>query len=122
MRKRLRFVKNASARTVDELRKALTDTKHPILVQHHRPMRRCNLDCTYCNEYDDVSKPVPLAGDEERLDILADMGTTIINHQRRRTPDASGPGRSDPAHPQAGDDGGLASPTDFFLTKSESSG
>jgi len=57
--------------------KALLSTKHPVLV-HIIPMRRCNLDCGYCNEYDDVSKPVPLEEMKRRLDLLADMGTSII--------------------------------------------
>jgi MoaA/NifB/PqqE/SkfB family radical SAM enzyme len=57
--------------------KALVSTKHPFLV-HIIPMRRCNLDCGYCNEYDDVSKPVPLEEMKRRLDRLADMGTSII--------------------------------------------
>src|SRR5579871_5879726 len=56
---------------------ALASTKHPILV-HVIPMRRCNLDCGYCNEFDDVSKPVPLEEMKRRLDILAGMGTSII--------------------------------------------
>jgi len=34
--------------------------------------------CTYCNEFDDFSKPVPLEEMKKRLDILADMGTSII--------------------------------------------
>ncbi len=76
MRKRFRFAKTR-LHELWMIGKALTDTKHPILV-HIIPMRRCNLDCTYCNEYDDVSKPVPLEEMKERLDILADMGTTII--------------------------------------------
>ena len=42
------------------------------------PMRRCNLDCGYCNEYDQVSKPVPLEEMKLRLDYLAAMGTSII--------------------------------------------
>jgi len=57
--------------------KALASTKHPVLV-HIIPMRRCNLDCGYCNEYDNVSKPVPLEEMRKRLNILADMGTSII--------------------------------------------
>src|ERR1700716_2380998 len=57
--------------------KALVSTKHPILV-HIIPMRRCNLDCGYCKEYDDVSRPVPLEEMKRRLDALADMGTSII--------------------------------------------
>src|ERR1700749_3804886 len=57
--------------------KGLASTKHPVLV-HIIPMRRCNLACTYCNEYDDVSKPVPLEEMKRRLDFLADMGTSVI--------------------------------------------
>jgi MoaA/NifB/PqqE/SkfB family radical SAM enzyme len=57
--------------------RGLASTDHPILA-HVIPMRRCNLSCAYCNEYDDFSKPVPLATLHERLDRLADLGTTII--------------------------------------------
>src|SRR5713101_9485683 len=57
--------------------KALASTKHPILV-HIIPMRQCNLACAYCNEYDDVSKPVPLSVMLERIDQLAHLGTTIV--------------------------------------------
>ena len=42
------------------------------------PMRRCNLSCAYCNEYDDVSKPVPLDEMIRRIDHLARLGTSII--------------------------------------------
>jgi MoaA/NifB/PqqE/SkfB family radical SAM enzyme len=75
-RRRLRFVRSR-ARELMKIGKALVSTKHPVLV-HIIPMRRCNLDCGYCNEYDDVSKPVPLAEMKKRLDILADMGTSMI--------------------------------------------
>src|SRR6202046_4571063 len=37
---------------------ALISTDHSLLA-HIIPMRRCNLACTYCNEFDDFSKPVP---------------------------------------------------------------
>jgi MoaA/NifB/PqqE/SkfB family radical SAM enzyme len=57
--------------------KGLAATGHPILA-HIIPMRRCNLACAYCNEYDDVSKPVALDTMIERVDRLADLGTTII--------------------------------------------
>src|SRR5262249_34859014 len=57
--------------------KALVSTKHPILV-HIIPNRRCNLSCTYCNEFDDFSKPVPWGHMKRRLGALADMGTSII--------------------------------------------
>jgi MoaA/NifB/PqqE/SkfB family radical SAM enzyme len=57
--------------------KGLASTDHPVLA-HVIPMRRCNLACGYCNEYDDVSKPVPIETMYQRLDHLADMGTNII--------------------------------------------
>jgi len=41
-------------------------------------MRRCNLACSYCNEYDDYSKPVETEVMLRRLDKLADLGTTAI--------------------------------------------
>jgi MoaA/NifB/PqqE/SkfB family radical SAM enzyme len=57
--------------------KGLADRDHPLLA-HVIPMRRCNLSCTYCNEYDDFSKPVPLDVMHQRLDHLARLGTAII--------------------------------------------
>ena len=75
-RRRARFVRSRT-REVLKIGKALVSTKHPFLV-HIIPMRRCNLDCGYCNEYDDVSKPVPLEEMKRRLDLLADMGTSMI--------------------------------------------
>ncbi len=52
----------ASKRRIRELRmiaKGVASTDHPVLA-HIIPIRRCNLACDYCNEYDDFSKPVPL--------------------------------------------------------------
>ncbi len=57
--------------------KALASTDHPVMA-HIVPMRRCNLSCAYCNEYDDFSKPVPIAVMYERIDRLAQLGTTIV--------------------------------------------
>ncbi len=76
LRRRLRFLRTR-ARELKMIGKALVSTKHPILV-HIIPMRQCNLACTYCNEFDDFSKPVPLEEMKKRLDALADMGTSII--------------------------------------------
>src|SRR5467141_2008889 len=76
LRRRLRFLRTR-ARELKMIGKALVSTKHPILV-HIIPNRRCNLACTYCNEFDDFSKPVPLEEMKSRLDILAGMGTSII--------------------------------------------
>ena len=57
--------------------KGLVSTDHPIDA-HIIPMRRCNLACAYCNEYDDFSKPVPLDKMYQRLDHLAALGTAIV--------------------------------------------
>src|SRR5580698_10939066 len=60
------------------LAKGLRSTNHPVLA-HIIPTRRCNLSCTYCNEFDDFSKPVPAAEMIRRIDHLADLGTSIIS-------------------------------------------
>jgi MoaA/NifB/PqqE/SkfB family radical SAM enzyme len=65
------------ARTVAKGARALLDRHHPILV-HVVPMRRCNLACAYCNEYDAVSQPVPLDTMRRRVDKLAELGTAMI--------------------------------------------
>jgi MoaA/NifB/PqqE/SkfB family radical SAM enzyme len=78
--KRVRKTIKGIARRVRELRmiaKGLVSTRHPVLA-HVIPMRRCNLACAYCNEYDDHSKPVPLETMYQRLDHLAALGTTVI--------------------------------------------
>src|SRR5438552_15866285 len=66
-----------AARVAAKVARALLHTRHPILV-HLVPMRRCNLACAYCNEYDGVSQPVPLELMRRRLDKLADLGTSMI--------------------------------------------
>ena len=57
--------------------RAFTSTDHPVLA-HIIPVRRCNLACTYCNEFDDFSKPV--AADEmfRRIDKLGELGTSVV--------------------------------------------
>ena len=55
----------------------LVSRDHPVLA-HIIPIRRCNLSCEYCNEYDDFSKPVPLETVYRRLDKLAELRTSII--------------------------------------------
>ena len=57
--------------------KALVSTDHPLLA-HIIPMRRCNLACEYCNEYDDFSKPVPLETMFQRVDKLGALGTSVV--------------------------------------------
>src|SRR5262245_8047689 len=56
---------------------ALFDRHHPILA-HLVPMRRCNLACAYCNEYDAVSDPVPVDVMLARIDRLAELGTAMV--------------------------------------------
>src|SRR3984885_9950613 len=70
----------AASRKVRELAlvgHALASTSHPYMAQIV-PMRRCNLACTYCNEYDDVSKPVPIDEMLRRIDHLGRLGTSVI--------------------------------------------
>lgn len=56
---------------------AMASPNHPVLA-HLIPIRRCNLACTYCNEFDAVSPPVPLETIQARVDKLVELGTAII--------------------------------------------
>src|SRR5580698_1671843 len=70
----------AATRKVRELAvvgHALASTRHVVMAQIV-PMRFCNLSCAYCNEYDKVSKPVPLDEMVRRIDHLAALGSSII--------------------------------------------
>ncbi|KAB2836693.1 MAG: radical SAM protein [Candidatus Brocadia sp.] len=42
-------------------------------------IRRCNLSCTYCNEFDQVSDPVPLETLKARARKLKELGAYSIN-------------------------------------------
>src|SRR4029450_3573989 len=57
IRKRLLFA-HRRLREWKMIAKGLLSTRHPVLA-HIIPTRRCNLSCTYCNEFDDFSNPVP---------------------------------------------------------------
>jgi len=65
------------ARELALVGRALASTGHPVMAQIV-PMRFCNLSCAYCNEYDKVSKPVPIDEMERRIDHLGRLGTSII--------------------------------------------
>src|SRR5580765_2601288 len=70
----------AAARTWREVKSigsALKSIDHPYMAQIV-PMRRCNLSCTYCNEYDDFSDPVPIDEMLRRIDHLGRLGTSVI--------------------------------------------
>src|SRR5262245_54917311 len=64
-------------RSAREFLRGLFDTAHPLLLQII-PIRRCNIDCGYCNEYDKVSPPVPTDVLKRRVDKLADLGTSVV--------------------------------------------
>ncbi len=79
-RKKIRKKLLAGHRKVREWRmlaKGLLSTRHTVLA-HIIPTRRCNLACTYCNEYDDSSAPVATAEMIRRIEKLATFGTSII--------------------------------------------
>ena len=64
-------------RELKMIAKGLLSTSHPILA-HIIPIRRCNLSCKYCNEYNDHAQPVPTEVMAQRINHLGDLGTTII--------------------------------------------
>src|SRR5208337_3793404 len=76
LRRKLRFV-NTRLREWRMIAKGLASKRHPVLA-HLIPIRRCNLSCTYCNEFDNFSKPIALEEMCNRVDLLAKLGTTII--------------------------------------------
>ena len=53
-------------------------SRHFPILAHIIPIRRCNLSCAYCNEYDNVSKPVPVDVMVKRINRLADLGTGVV--------------------------------------------
>lgn len=57
--------------------RAMASPATPILTQII-PIRRCNLACTYCNEFDKDSPPVPTDAMLQRIDKLSALGTGII--------------------------------------------
>jgi MoaA/NifB/PqqE/SkfB family radical SAM enzyme len=58
--------------------RALASARHPVLAQMV-PIRRCNLACAYCNEYDRTSAPVPTDVLLRRVDRLAALGTSMVD-------------------------------------------
>jgi MoaA/NifB/PqqE/SkfB family radical SAM enzyme len=64
-------------REVESVASAIASMDHPYMAQIV-PMRRCNLACTYCNEYDDFSDPVPVDEMLRRIDDLGRLGTSVI--------------------------------------------
>ncbi len=68
---------NRRRRHMQMIAKALKSRGHPIEAQII-PIRRCNLSCTYCNEFDSSSTPVPTEEIRRRVDLLAALGTATV--------------------------------------------
>src|SRR5439155_11549490 len=64
-------------RELQMIARGLLSSKH-VLLAHIIPIRRCNLACTYCNEYDDFSPPVPTEEMLRRIDCLPSLKTAIV--------------------------------------------
>src|SRR2546430_8398067 len=76
LRRRFRALRR-NLRGVRMVERAFLRTDHPLLA-HIIPVRRCNLACKYCNEFDDFSKPVPVETMFRRVDKLAELGTSVV--------------------------------------------
>ena len=66
-----------TAREVRMFVQAMHRPSDPILA-NIVPVRRCNLACTYCNQYDQTSQPVPAGIMIHRLQRLIELGTQIV--------------------------------------------
>lgn len=64
-------------RTLRRAAKAMAVKETPMLTQLV-VIRRCNLSCGYCNEYDDFSDPIPTQVLFDRIDHLAELGNLIL--------------------------------------------
>jgi MoaA/NifB/PqqE/SkfB family radical SAM enzyme len=76
LRRKLKTIER-NAHGLWQIFKALASTDHPLLA-HLIPIRRCNLACTYCNEFDDFSKPVATDLMLRRVDRLKELGTSVV--------------------------------------------
>ena len=74
-----RGVRRASRRVREAriLVRSLRFRYRPVAA-HLIPIRRCNLSCAYCNEYDDRSAPIPTVDVLRRIDRLVDLGTGVV--------------------------------------------
>ena len=76
LRRRLRRA-NRRVREARMLVRSLRFRYQPVAA-HLIPIRRCNLSCAYCNEYDDRSAPVPTVDVLRRIDRLVELGTGVV--------------------------------------------
>jgi len=77
MLRRYAIALHRNLRGARSVARAFVSTGHPLLA-HLIPVRRCNLSCTYCNEFDDFSSPVATEAMFRRVDKLAELGTAVI--------------------------------------------
>lgn len=68
---------NRRTRELRMIARSLASTDHVVLA-HIIPMRRCNLSCAYCNEFDKVSNPVAIDEMRRRIDHLKRLGTNVV--------------------------------------------
>jgi MoaA/NifB/PqqE/SkfB family radical SAM enzyme len=75
----MRVVKSAIRRWREArmFARAMASPDHPLVAQIV-PVRRCNLSCTYCNEFDKTSAPVPVDTMLRRVDKLGELRTGIV--------------------------------------------
>ncbi|HXK01721.1 MAG TPA: radical SAM protein [Verrucomicrobiae bacterium] len=76
VRRRLRAVSRRH-REVRMFAAAMKHRTRPVVAQIV-PIRRCNLACAYCNEFDHSSQPVPTEEMLARIDKLAELGVSVI--------------------------------------------
>jgi MoaA/NifB/PqqE/SkfB family radical SAM enzyme len=77
---RMRRGAAAAVRRAGEVRlfaSAMASRAHPVLAQVV-VVRRCNLACAYCSEFDRVSRPVPLDEMLRRIDRLGELHSSMI--------------------------------------------
>ena len=74
---RLRPLPRHPLKTATRALNAMWRPESPLLTQLV-VIRRCNLSCGYCNEYDDHSPPIPVEELFARVDHLAELGCLIL--------------------------------------------
>lgn len=68
-------MRSEGSRLAGLLPSALKRFFYSPFLAHLIVIRRCNLSCAYCNEYDHSSQPIPAAVLEKRLLKLRELGT-----------------------------------------------
>ncbi len=76
LREKLRSIERRR-REVRMFAAAMRHRTRPVVAQIV-PIRRCNLACAYCNEFDHSSQPVSLPEMLARIDKLAGLGASVI--------------------------------------------